>query len=345
MAKSKFKNALENENVPYLIGETAYIHEGDFNYMIKLIKDMADKNSCDGIKFHIMIELDSYATKDHPVHGLIKDFLFSKSQWAEILKNTKTFGFETIVLVDDAKAIDFVNENIELVDVVELHACALNNVEMLEKIKVVEIPIILGIGGSKIEDIEFAIKFLDRKDILLMHGFQNYPTKYEYINFRRMQKAREKFKLQVGYADHTSWDNEFNEVITLAGFMAGANILEKHVVLKAGDKREDFESAIDIDMLAGIKRKMEVLNKAKGDGSFEIGDYENIYAKNGPMKFTIVASKDLKMGETIKKEDITFRRTKEENTIMQREYLNLLGKKTKMDIKKYELVNWENVER
>ena len=178
-----------------------------------------------------------------------------------------------------------------------------------------------------------------------MHGFQNYPTKYEYINFNKMIRIRNKFNLPMGYADHTVWDNENNELITLAGFMAGANFIEKHIALEIGKERIDFNSAISIDMLSNIRKKMELLNKTKGDGSFEISKYEKIYSKNGPMKFTIVANRALKRGQIIKKEDITFRRTGEENTINQRDYLNLIGKKVKKDIPKMGLVNWRNIEK
>jgi len=345
MAKNKFKNALENEDVPYLIAETAYIHEGDFGYLSELVDEALKNKSCDGIKFHIMADIDSYATRDHAVYNLIKKFLFSESQWVQILKKVKASGPDTIILVDDTKAIDFVKRNIRLINAVEIHACALNNIEMLEKIKSIKVPIILGIGGSEFQDIGFAVNYLHRKDILLMHGFQNYPTKYEYINFRRIQKAKEKFKLPVGYADHTSWNDKKNKLITLGGFMSGANILEKHVTLDVGKKRTDFEAAVSMDTLKEIKEGMDALAKTKGDGSFEINDYENVYAKKGPMKFTIVAKRDIEKGAKITKEDLTFRRTGKENNIAQREYLDLIGKQAKEKIPMYSLINWGNVQK
>jgi len=342
---SKFKKALYDGATPYLIGEVACIHEGDFEYLTNLIDEIIKKKSCDAIKYHILIDLDSHMTKSHEGYELVTNLMLPKEKWASIIKKTKSRGFEVIVLVDDLKAVDFVREYIGLIDAVEVHAIALNNIEMLDKVKELQIPIILGIGGSEIDDIKFAINYLNRKDILLMHGFQNYPTKYEYINFNKMIRIRNKFNLPMGYADHTVWDNENNELITLAGFMAGANFIEKHIALEIGKERIDFNSAISIDMLSNIRKKMELLNKTKGDGSFEISKYEKIYSKNGPMKFTIVANRALKRGQIIKKEDITFRRTGEENTINQRDYLNLIGKKVKKDIPKMGLVNWRNIEK
>ena len=344
MTKNKFVQALNNPEVPYIIAETAYIHEGDFDYLMKLVKEIIKAKCCDAIKFHILIDIDSYITPSHKLYSLYKKMMMSKEKWEKILKFAKSKKFETIVLADDSKAIDFVKENINMVDAVELHAIALNNIVMLQKIKDIKVPIILGIGGSKIEDIKFALAFLKRKDILLMHGFQNYPTKHEYANFRRMAAAMKKFNLPVGYADHTSWDSEYNELITLAGFMAGANFIEKHVTLNFGKKRIDYEASISIDMFREIKEKIKILNKTKGDGLFNIPPYEDIYAKNGPMKFTVVAKKNLKKGGIIKTDCITFKRTGEENNIAQREYLSLIGKTAKRYIPKNHLVNWSNVQ-
>ena len=127
--------------------------------------------------------------------------------------------------------------------------------------------------------------------------------------------------------------------------MAGANIIEKHATIDPGKKRIDFNSAVGVDALLNIKIAMECLNKAKGDGSFKITEYEKPYGKNGPMKFTIVANKNLAKGSILKKSDMTFRRTGEKNNIPQKDYLKFLGKKTSKDVTKFRLVNWSNVER
>ncbi len=342
---SKFKGALYDDTIPYLIGEAACIHEGDFEYLSNLVDELIRRKACDAIKYHILIDLDSHMTRSHEDYELVTKLMLPKEKWLSIIKKTKSNNLEVVVLVDDSKAIDFVKEHITLIDAVEIHAVALNNIEMLDKIKDVQIPIILGIGGSELNEIEFAVNYLKRKDILLMHGFQNYPTKYEYINFNKMINIKRKFKLNVGYADHTVWNHKDNELITLAGFMAGANFIEKHVTPEFGKKRIDFNSAISIDMLCDIRKKMDLLNKTKGDGTFDISEYEKIYSRRGPMKFTIVAGRDLEKGKIISKEDLTFRRTKEENNIKEKEYFDLIGKRTKENIPQFSLVNWNNVEK
>lgn len=334
-----------DKNKPYLIAETAYIFEGDKIYLEKIIDKLKQKEACDAIKYHILINIDDYMTKEHQGYNLIKNFLLTQNEWIELLNKTKKNGFETIVLTDDKEAINFCKKNIDLIDAIEIHAVALNNIEMLDLLKDFNKTIFLGVGGTSKEEIDFAINYLKNKDIILMHGFQNYPTKPEYINFNKISKLKKEYNLPVGYADHCSWDFKQNELITLAGFMAGSNIIEKHITLNPGEKRTDYNSSIGINSLKEIKENLELLYKAKGKGGFELTEYEKPYGSIGPMKFTIVAKKDLKKNQIISKDMVTFKRTKQENNILQKEYLNIIGKKLSCDIKKDELISKEKIQK
>ena len=337
---SKLYEAMNNGSIPYIIGETAYIHEGDYKYLSKLSNKIIEGNCCDAIKFHIMKDLDSYITKSHDLYKLYKNMMMTSNDWQTILKKNHHYGIETIILADDRKAFEFINRNIKYIDAVEIHSVALNSIDHLREAKKLNIPIILGVGGSDIKDIEYAVDYLSREDILLMHGFQNYPTKYQYINLNRINRLKKKFNLPVGYADHTKWDDKNNELITIAGFMKGANIIEKHISINPGDKRIDYESSIDVNTMKSIKNKIDIINIASGYGSFDISDYENIYSEMGPMKFTIVASTDIKIGDKITMSNITFKRTGDISNTKQRDYKDMIGKVSKCNINKDNLVTW-----
>ena len=52
---------------------------------------------------------------------------------------------------------------------------------MLAKASYFKNTVIIGTGGSTLDEIDYAINYLKQKgkdDIFLMHGFQNYPTEY-----------------------------------------------------------------------------------------------------------------------------------------------------------------------
>ncbi len=56
---------------PYIIGETAYNHEGDFDYLVKMIDDIADIG-LNAVKFHLLLNVDSYMQKKHTLRNIKK---------------------------------------------------------------------------------------------------------------------------------------------------------------------------------------------------------------------------------------------------------------------------------
>ena len=75
---------------PYIIGETAYHFEGDFNYMKKMINDIAELE-LNAIKFHLLLNSSSYCQNKHPIKHLYEKWKFSERQWKEII-DISNFG-------------------------------------------------------------------------------------------------------------------------------------------------------------------------------------------------------------------------------------------------------------
>lgn len=339
------KNSRLYENRPYLIAECAYSHEGDSDYLKKSIKKIAEAGCVDAVKFHVLFDIQTYMSPDHDLYERIQEWLFSEDEWRDIIDYARGLNLDVIILVDDLGSLDLLKTIGDKLSAIEIHACSLNDVKMLNKVSNFSIPVILGIGGSTIDEIAFAIDYLKKKgksDIVLMYGFQNYPTKYEYINLKKMQKIKEVFDLPTGYADHTSWDDENQELITLAGFICGANVIEKHFVFEKGENRIDCEAAISAEDFRNIYKKLEILQKAMGSGEVELNKYEKVYGKIGPMKKAIVAGKDIDKDEEILLENIAFKRTKRISYVKQKEVQNLLKRKATGKIRKNELITFEN---
>jgi len=330
---------------PYLIAECAYSHEGDIEYIEKSIKKISEVKCIDAVKFHVLLDIQTYMSPDHDLYKRIQEWLFGEDEWSELINYAISLNLNVIILADDLASLDFLKPMEDKLSAIEIHACSLNDIKMLNKVSKFSIPVILGIGGSTIDEISFAIDYLKKKgksDIVLMYGFQNYPTKYEYINLKKMQKIRECFNLPVGYADHTSWDDENQELITLAGFLFGANIIEKHFVLNKGEKRIDYEAAISAEDFCSLYKKLEILQKAIGNGEMELSEYEKSYGIIGPMKKAIMANRDIKKNEEISLENIAFKRTKKISNVKQKEVLNLLRRRAKSKIRRNELITFEN---
>jgi len=337
-----------NDNIlrPYIIGETAYNHEGDINYLCKMIDDIAELK-LNAIKFHMLLNPESYMQKKHPLIKEIKKWTFLKSQWGEVIDYSNKKELDIIVLCDDVESVEYILENNINITAIELHASGLNDYFLLNAVSKFNKQIILGVGGSTIDEINFAIDFLKNKEkngILLMYGFQNYPTKYIHINLSKMLKIRDLFKLPIGYADHTAFDNPNNEIISCMAAMMGTNILEKHYTPDYGIERIDYHAAVGKKRMLKIKKLMELTLMVYGNGNLKMSEAELEYGNTGPMKKAIVAKKDIKKGDKLSLDNLWFKRTVEESPIKQNQFLQLIGLRALHDIKEDEIVDFTKVE-
>lgn len=333
-------------NKPYLIGETAFHHQGEILFLKKLIDNGVDAK-IDAIKFHLLLDLDDYFVRDHDAYSALSEWLFTKKQWEEIIDYNEAKGIDSIVLCNDSKSIDFaLSYKGKSIKAIELHATGLNDYLLLQKAADFKGTVILGVGGSSLDEIFFAVntlKEMGQNDIFLMYGFQNYPTKYEDINLRKMVKLKELFDLPVGYADHTDPLDDYNEIISTLGISLGANVCEKHFTHVFGEKRIDSQAAVSMAQLKKIRELMNVIFVGLGDGSLKMSESELSYGNTGPMKKAIVADINIKKGDLISLHNIRFKRTNESTYMLQYFLPKLIGLKASRDINKDEFVDFSNV--
>lgn len=332
--------------VPYVIAETAYNHEGDIKYLHQMIDEIASLK-LNAIKFHLLLNLDSFMKKTHPLYEKVKQWMFTENQWDEIFSHAVKKNLEIVALCDDVESIQYIIRKKKKITALELHATSLNDFFMLTEAAKFEGRIILGIGGSSLNDISYAVDFLrhhEKKDILLMYGFQSYPTNYSDINLSKMHAIRELFHLPVGYADHTGFDNPNNVVISIAAALMGFPVLEKHYTPDPGKERIDYHAAVGKKQMSCIRDLMKIALQVHGSGQITLSEPEKAYGNVGPMKKAIVAKHVIKKGEKLTLENLWFKRTPEESTIQQKQFLQLLGSKAKVDIKKDEVIDFSKIE-
>jgi len=201
-------------------------------------------------------------------------------------------------------------------------------------------------GGSTIDEVAFAIDMLNelgQEDIFLMYGFQNYPTRYEDVNLKKMIKLKDLFDLPVGYADHTDPLNENNEIISTLGIALGINVCEKHFTHVFGEKRIDSQAAVSMDQIKKVRDLMNIITTSIGTGSLKMSEGELGYGDTGPMKKAIVAEVKIKKGEKISLDKIGFKRTNESTYMLQYLLPKLIGLEANRDINPDEFIDFSNV--
>jgi N-acetylneuraminate synthase/N,N'-diacetyllegionaminate synthase len=211
----------------------------------------------------------------------------------------------------------------------------ITNLPMLKKIASMKKPIILSTGMSTLGEIEDALEAIESEgndQVLLLHCTSNYPTNEEDVNLNAMNTMKLAFGLPVGYSDHT-----MGIEVSIAAVAMGAVVIEKHFTLDRNlpgpDHRASLEPKELKELVIGI-RKVE-----KALGSFIKKPTESeIEVKNVAQK-SIVASRDLKLGEIITADMLECKRP---GTGIPPKLMNLVvGKKLKCDIEQDTILSFD----
>ena len=312
-----------------LIAETAWHHEGDYEFMKNLVTEICSKTEADIVKLHITLDFDEYMDSSHDAYSLLKPWLFNKSQWNDLIKIIRDNKKQIMLLLNDIEAIKFgLSFSPEYL---EIHSTCLNDIFMLDELKK-GLPsitkVVLGIGGTSIDEIDHVINYLNHSNMLLMFGFQNYPTVYEDVNLNKVRKIMKLFdNFEYGYADHTAWDSDDNELITLLGAASGMTYIEKHVTTHYGENRVDWPAAISIDMFNNLYKKIKILKGLNGSGDLSMNEGELNYSIFGPMKKAAVFKINVSKGSNLTLEMIKFIRTKGVSDMSQVDVIKSIGKK------------------
>ncbi|MFJ9497473.1 N-acetylneuraminate synthase family protein [Brevibacillus centrosporus] len=322
---------------PYWIAETAYNHEGDFDYYLRLMGALANSGA-DAVKFHIMLDLDAYMVPQHSLYPSLKKWLFSKEQWRELFRHCRNAGMEVIGLADELPSLEFLLE--EQVDAIAIHATSLNDYHMLKRLTSTTEPLFVGIGGATPEEIHYALQMLaSRQRLILMYGIQLYPTPPEFIDLQKIPLFRSRFGFPVGYADHMASSEVVNRYLAYAtAYSLGGRIFEQHVTLDLSQKREDDEAALDASGFRQLKEALDVVVHMAGTaGGLNAG--EKAYGK---VRKHLVAARDIPPGTLLQEQDIECRLTEAVGDMQPRDFPQLVGQKVKQKVEKGTAFRWED---
>lgn len=292
-----------------VIAETACHHQGEEEFMLDLVESLCISRT-DFVKVHLLMDIDEYMHQDHPLYDTVKSWMLPQKTWERILKRIKDSGKEVLALCNDQKSIDLALEN--GATGLELHAATVHDVHLndhlLNKVKDLETKTFFGVGALPLQELD---ALYQKKDLnpVMMFGIQNFPTKYEHISLARQRRLMRLFPMaEFGYADHTEWDHPYNLLLTLMGGL-DKTYIEKHVTIRPGEKRIDYESAISIEQLNQLRDWLDLAEQVEGSGELAQNTGEAQYGQIGPMRKGMIATRDFAEGELLDMDAIVFKRT------------------------------------
>lgn len=252
---------------------------------------------------------------------------FGYEEYKELKEYSDSIGIEFLSTAFDFESADYLDE---LMEVYKISSSDLSNIPFIEYQAKKNKPILLSIGASNEDEIRRAVDAIRRNTdapITLLHCVLEYPTPLEDANLLKIASIKENFTdVYIGYSDHTKPTQDCDVIKT--AYNLGAQLVEKHFTLDKTLKGNDHYHAMDPDDAKNILRSIERMDMLRGNGELKCLDTEGAARSNA--RRSIVANGDIKKGDIIKREQLTFKRPG--TGISPDRIEEIIGKKALIDI-------------
>lgn len=298
-----------NSDRCFVIAEVGNNHNGSLERAKKMV-DLAKEMDVDCVKFQ-MRHLDKvYREKTLSKSGddlsaeytvdLLKKFELTVEEQKELLEYCKKLGILYLCTPWDEdsveKLLDFG------VEAFKVASADLTNIPLLEKLATTGKFLILSTGMAQEWEIKKIVEFLNKRDVkfCLLHCNSTYPAPFHGINVRYIEDLKN-IHNRVGYSGH-----ERGISVSLAAVGLGAKVIERHFTLDRNMEGPDHAASLEFEdfrnLISGIRELEQALGKT---GTKVLSQGEMINREN--LGKSIIASKDLKAGDKITREDLLVR--------------------------------------
>lgn len=325
-----------------IIAEAGVNHNGNIEIAKKLIQE-AKKAGADIVKFQTA-KLDALVSRQAEMADYQKDNMGVEKTQKEMLDSLLLSyeAFEDLSQYCEEIGIEFLSTpfDIESIHFLDKLGCSIwkipsgeiTNYPYLVEIAKTHKPIILSTGMSTLEEVRACYKLLEENgagEIILLHCTTMYPTEFADVNLYAMNALQNEFGGKVGYSDHSR-----GVEVPIAAVAMGACVIEKHFTLDKNMEGPDHKASIEPDELKQMVEMIRNVEKALGDGVKKPVKAEMSNIKVA--RKSIVAARDIKMGEILTEENITTKRPG--NGVNPMRWQEVLGSRAMKDFKEDELI-------
>ena len=296
-----------------IIAEIAQGFVGNPEYS-NLFVSAAASSGADAVKFQL-VYADELATPDYKYYNLFKSLEMPEEVWQQIsnlaIENNialhlDIFGEKSIQLAEIIRA-----------EAVKIHGTDIANKRLLSMVANTNIKqVILGAGGAFQNEILVALDILKNKDVILLFGFQSYPTGNSDNQINRIKLAQDIFfkthtSLEIGFADHGNPETNIHLGLGAMAIGFGATVLEKHLTLSKNLKMEDHESALNpdefLEYVNFIHECSSAIGRVSQDDDFGMSESELGYRKM--IRRHVVSIEPINQGNIISSDNLALKRT------------------------------------
>ncbi|WP_440931045.1 N-acetylneuraminate synthase family protein [Candidatus Pelagibacter sp.] len=327
------------KNKIYFIAEAGINHNGSLSLAKKLVI-AAKKAGADAIKFQSFFADEFISKKNETyklgpqkkkinVYNLFKKTEFKKDWYKKINYFCKKINIDFISSISDKISSDYYfNLKKKIVKIASEDIINYPLLKYLAKQK--NKTFIVSTGMASLEEISLAVKILKKKNkIILMHCVSLYPTKLAESNINRIDTLKKKFKLEVGYSDHTLG----YEAMFIAA-VQGCKVFEKHFTLSKKMNGPDHHMSMNPSELKTCINFLSNIDKIKGNG--KINPFGRQLFSRENYRRSIFAKKNINKGELFSEKNICLKRPAK--GLHPKYFHKIVGKKAKKSFKTNEMI-------
>lgn len=239
-------------------------------------------------------QYDSYAILDS----------FGAEQYAQLMRICAEYGIEFLSTPFDPESADML---VRLgLKGFKVASCDVTNIPFLEFLAAKQLPILLSTGASTLDETARAVEAITgqgNSNICVMHCTLCYPTAPQDANLPRIHVLQQRFPdYLIGFSDHT-----LGTVIAASSVLYGVRAIEKHFTFdKTLPDSADHWLSLDQADLARLVEDVRTLEQAIAPHAADVLACEDATRKYA--RRSIVAARDLRAGDVVRKEDVAFKR-------------------------------------
>jgi N,N'-diacetyllegionaminate synthase len=324
-----------------VIAEIANAHQGDTGILYSLIKAASDAGA-DGVKFQ-WFKYDYLAVKDYSFYKDYEELFISENEWEKAIRIAKKLGLEVWIDIFDDWGLALASAFVSMINGLKIPSTIIQNDNIIKEIFSMQKPVLLGIGGwyeSEIYDFLYNLDAKSVEKLIIIHGFQGYPTKTEDANLVRINYLKDRYKLQIGFADHEDGAKQLAIDLPIYAVFTGSTLIEKHITIDRSKKGYDYYSALEPHEFAIMVSKLREVEIALG--TIEVNESERSYLKDA---LRVTAGEDIEKGEILTLSKAAYKRCSVEKALMPRQFKEMVPMIAKKKINKNEPIFLEFLEQ
>lgn len=185
---------------------------------------------------------------------------FGREQYQELVNYAKEIGITFFATAFDFNSADFL-ASFDM-PAYKMASGDIKNIPLLEHVAKIGKPMIISTGGANMEDVERAHDAIMaiNKQLAILQCTAGYPPSWEEINLNVISSFRSRFpRAAIGFSAHDS-----GIAMSLAGYMLGARVIEKHFTLNRANRGTDHSLSLERAGLEKIVRDLKACSHCHG---------------------------------------------------------------------------------